>query len=529
MAIIRQRPSPPALPAHMPRVLYVGTAADEVCSIVTQHVGEIEIHYESRITEALLVARERKFDTVIVDQRNDDLATKLIVPLISALGANIRLIIVSDFKNVSQYLAVPGVARVLTAPLRAGQLLRVLGLDERQKHFNDRPKHQVAEHSPETAPTVVKAVPRIGVITLFFNHLMSMVSTLYKRAAFILLLALFVAFTFYGFLIGYFLLSSSWAAPMTLTRGHELVNKVERELTELRVAYGQNEQKMSEADLEKETAQQDLKDALVIVNYASGTISDEVKSIERRVKSSTKNLKRLAKVQVALQRQIEKGGMGKELEKLYANRLIDRKTYSAGSMGALEADQRLAMIENEIDQEQLFVESAGLTTDILSKLKIALDEGGPVSSLSASSPELLLLTKQAVDARAAQSMAQSKFKSSTQRRALLEKSSVVLQQQISQIENSTLGRAINERIDVVFVPYSNRHRFKVGTALFSCAFTVIWCDKVGKVGEPLPGEINAVHPFFGKPIRGHFVEAKLSDPSAAAREIIHGVRAPFYF
>lgn len=525
MPIIQPRHMPTALPAAMQRVLYIGHFADEVCAIITQHVGEISIHYETCINDALAAARTQEFTTVIIDQRNDDLATRLIVPLIAAMGANIRLVIVSDFKNISQYLAVPGVARVLAAPLRAGQLLRVLGLEVRAKHFDDRAKN----HKTNAASKVMEELPRVGMVQAFFNGLLTLVSTLYKRAAFILLLVLFVAFTFYGFLIGYFLLSSSWAAPMTLTRGHELVNKAERELTELRVAFGQNEQKISEANLAADTSKQEFEDASLIVNYASGTIAKEVTNIQKQAKSSAKNLRRLEKIQGGLQRQLQKGGMKRELENLYASRLIDRKTYTASAMGALEADQRLAMVEAEIDREQLFAERSEFTIEILRSLKTALDEGGPLSSLSSTSPELLLLTKQAVDARAAQSNANSKLKSSEQRKTLLEKSSAVLSQQIIQIENSTLGRAIDERIDVVFVPYSNRDRFKVGTPLYSCALTVIWCAKSGTVGEPLPGEINAVHPFFGKPIRGNFVEAKLSDPNAAAREIIHGVRAPFFF
>ncbi len=51
----------------------------------------------------------------------------------------------------------------------------------------------------------------------------------------------------------------------------------------------------------------------------------------------------------------------------------------------------------------------------------------------------------------------------------------------------------------------------------------------GTVEISLPGESNAVHPFFGKPIRGYFVEAILDDKNAGSQEIIHAERPPFFF
>ncbi len=109
------------------------------------------------------------------------------------------------------------------------------------------------------------------------------------------------------------------------------------------------------------------------------------------------------------------------------------------------------------------------------------------------------------------------------------KSIAVLQTQLSTLESSALARARDKRIDVVFVPYGNERQFEEGRDVYSCAFTILWCSKAGQVGQHLPGEISSVHPFFGKPIRGSFVELKLSSPDAAMREMIHGTRKPLFF
>ncbi len=112
---------------------------------------------------------------------------------------------------------------------------------------------------------------------------------------------------------------------------------------------------------------------------------------------------------------------------------------------------------------------------------------------------------------------------------MLRDNAALLDQRISDIEKGALGRAAMGRIDVIFVPYGNERSFKPGAKLYSCALTVLFCHRAGTVGEALPGESNAVHPFFGKPLRGFFVEARLDDPDAASEEIIHAGRPPFFF
>jgi|GEM_PF-3342730 hypothetical protein len=522
MAIIQNRAPAMALPRLSRRVLYIGPAADEVCAIVTQHVGEIDIRYESDVRAALVVARQSRFDTVIVDQRDESLATRLIVPLISGIGYDIKLVVVSGLKDVSQYLTVPGVARVLTAPIREGQLLRVLGLNSKPKHFNDAPK----SHRPVTAKRQGFVA---GLVHGFFSQLMAVVSALYKRAAFVLLLTLFVAFAFYALLIGYFLLSSSWGAPMTLSRGHELVNKVEKELTELRVALGKIDQELTENAMDKLRAERDLHDAQLLIKYSLGTVEKEIKASTRQRKTLAGNVKRMEKVRDVLDAQLTKGGMSEDLEALYKKRLIDKKTFNASALGLVEASQRLAAIDGEVELMKSQLENMAANDDMLKSLKLGLETGGPISSMSSASSDLLLLVKQSVDAKAAYDLAKSGLESGVVKVRQLKQSEAVLKLQIAALENSALARAISERVDVVFVPYANLGNFQPGTPIYSCLFTVFMCQQSGFVGDAQPGEFSSVHPFFGKPIRGVFVEAKITKPIAATREIIHGTRAPFFF
>lgn len=526
MATIQPRTPPAGLPAPARRVLYVGPAADEVCTIVTRHIGEIDIRYESSVRAALDLARQVRFDTAIIDQRDEQLATKLIVPLFADLGYPLRLVVVSGLSDVSQYLNVPGVARVLTAPVREGQLLRVLGLAPRpapRPHGRPPDEAQPAPAAADTGPA------RQSLNQAVFNPLMGYVSNLYKRAAFLLLLALFCAFAFYALLIAYFLLSSSWGAPMTLTRGHEMVNKIDRDLTELRVSLGKIDQEMTENAMLKTRATRDLHDAELLVKYSLGTVNKEIKASARRHKMLNDNIARMTKVRKVMQAQISHGGMEADLEKLYKKRLIDRKTYNAGTLGLVEASQRLAGMDADIEAMQGDVATLDGNADLLTSLRDGLEKGGPIASMAAADANLMLLVKQAVDAKAAMDLARSSLESSAVKTTQLQDSAAVLKLQISALESSALARALNGRVDVIFVPYTNLASFSPGTPLHTCAFTLFWCEQAGFVGDPQPGEFTSVHPFFGKPIRGIFVEAKLTKPVAATREIVHGTRAPFFF
>ena len=509
--------------SRVPRMLYIGPAADEICNILSNHIGRVETAYEQDVQAAFAQLRRRQFDVVFVDQRDENLAARLILPVLQSIGYPVEPVVISPLTDVGHYLAVPGVARVLSAPLKEAQVLRVLGLERRASTA------MPLEQEPPTRVAPEKPAAKRGIIQYLSDRFMNLVSTLYKRAAFVLLFTLFIAFAFYGVLIAFFLLSSGWGAPLTLTRGHELVNKVEREITEVSVALNQTDQRLSEQVLAKATAQRDLENAEALTKYAAGTVSKEIEVRERNHKSLVQAVKRLKKVRKQLASQVEGGGAAAGLDKLYKKRLINRNTYSTGTMNLVDASQKLAAIDIDIETAENNIAEFESGRAMLKSLKLALETGDNLSGISASSSDMLLLTKQASESLAARVIAKSQLENVESSFAALRKSKTVLEQQLATLGDSPLARALHKRVDVVFVPYGNESQFRLDQPLYSCAFTILWCSKVGKVGQALPGEINSVHPFFGKPIRGSFVEMHLDHADAAMREIIHGTRKPLFF
>jgi hypothetical protein len=507
-----------------PKILYLGQNADEVCDLVSPHIGAMSIDYTNNVNDALVLARAQKLDLIIVDQRDENLASKLILPLFSALGYPFKLIVITTLSDVGSYLRVPGVARVLTAPLRASQLSKALGLDS-TKIRHDKIKLAEEAKKDEVQPVA----PKKSLLTLISNFGMQIVSTAYKRLAFILLGVLFVSFTFYGFMIGFFLTSSGWAAPQTLTQGNPLVDRVQKDVGDLKLALNLNIQRISEAEQQMADAKRAQNDAHILVNFATDTVSKEIISRTRQIGVLNANIKRTEKIKRTFQKQMNKSGLGKDLADLYGKHLIDRKTYTSNTLGLLETGQRMAGLDTELDI--MSSDKAQLQTQVfmLHSLKSQLQQEGPISDVTAASSDLLLLTKQSLDARAVYDTAKIQYDVSQKTRDTLLNSKAVLQNQIANFENSTLGRAFANRVDVLFVPYTNASQFQPGMDLYTCKFTFVYCWKAGTIGQVLPGEINSVHPFFGKPIRGFLVEAKLNDTLAATREIIHAQRPPLFF
>lgn len=507
-----------------PKILYLGQNADEICDLVSPHIGAMSIDYVQGVNDALLIARGKSFNLIIVDQRDENLANRLILPLFNDLDYEFKLIVISSLSDVGAYLRVPGVARVLAAPVRARQFSMALGLDpEKERHDKIRLAEETAKVS------AVQGVPHRSPLVYLSNLGMQLVSTAYKRLAFILLGILFVSFTFYGVMIGFFLISSSWAAPQTLTTGNILVDKVQKDIGDLRLALNLNRQRFDEANQAANEATHAATEAKILVNFAGDTVEKEIISRDRQIRVLTQNAARTNKVRASFTKQLKAGGLRDDLATLYGKRLIDHKSYTSNTLGLLEAGQRMAGLQDQIDI--MDSDRAQLETQVamLHSLKDQLQSEGPMSTITAASADLLLLTKQALDARAAYNTALAQVDVSKTTSERLLNSKHLLETQIVNFESSILGRAITQRVDVLFVPYANASKFKTGAKLYTCQFTMIWCWKAGTVGQILPGEINSVHPFFGKPIRGYLVEALLTDTQAATHEIIHANYAPFFF
>jgi hypothetical protein len=501
------------------KVLYVGMVQDDIVDVFRDESNEFEIAQSHGTSDTIALANRCDFEYVVVDQSNEKNTLALLITLLAGTGHSFKLIVICQPEYVGKYLRVRGVDRVLACPVPHEQLRSALGFKTKT------PDTQRLLPEPESIPAAL--VP-LYFLQLIRNHGVATISTFYKNAAFVLLAVLFSAFCFYGILIGYFLVSTAWGAPVSLSSGHELVVKVEQQINDMRVNANLTSQRVSEAELEAAQATRAHEDAKLLVGYVLGTVEGEIEARTARQNTLGKSVKRISGLKHTFEKQLKSNGMSAELADLFEKHLIDRNTYDSGTLGLLEAGQRLSGLEGDLEVARDNVVSADADIKMLKSLQKQL-KGGPMMTIAAASADLILLTKQAVDARSVFDQSKVQLASAQRRLSLLGDSKEILDKRISELLQSPLGRAIKSKVYVIFVPYGNEKSFQVGTPLYSCALTVVICHRAGKVGAAVPGESNAVHPFFGKPIRGFFVEAILDDTGAASQEIIHAGRPPFFF
>ncbi len=115
------------LPQALPQILYIGSHKAELRPAVMLVDGLAVVATHS-VDLGLAHARQCRFDYVIFDQRDPDLASKHIAPLVMGLGYAAKMVVISQLGNLSAYLKVPRLAAVLSAPIRPPHLLRALGL-----------------------------------------------------------------------------------------------------------------------------------------------------------------------------------------------------------------------------------------------------------------------------------------------------------------------------------------------------------------------------------------------------------------
>lgn len=91
--------------------------------------------------------------------------------------------------------------------------------------------------------------------------------------------------------------------------------------------------------------------------------------------------------------------------------------------------------------------------------------------------------------------------------------------------NSSGGQQLN----FAFVPYDNQANATAGAPVYDCYLNMILCRKVGTVKQIFPGEQVITHPIFKTQIRGLTILMDLSHPESAKSQTVFLGRKPLLF
>lgn len=92
-----------------------------------------------------------------------------------------------------------------------------------------------------------------------------------------------------------------------------------------------------------------------------------------------------------------------------------------------------------------------------------------------------------------------------------------------------LNTAGGETLYFAFVPYTNQAVAVAGKPIYDCYLNMIVCRKVGAVKQIFTGEEDALHPIFKTAIRGFLIQMNLDHPDSAKSETVFLGRKPLLF
>jgi hypothetical protein len=84
-------------------------------------------------------------------------------------------------------------------------------------------------------------------------------------------------------------------------------------------------------------------------------------------------------------------------------------------------------------------------------------------------------------------------------------------------------------VNFAFVPYDNQTSASPGSAVYDCYLNMVLCRKVGTVKQIFAGEEHAIHPIFRTDIRGFMIQMQLDHPESAKSKTVFLNHKPLFF
>ncbi|MEO0329129.1 MAG: hypothetical protein AAF217_11105 [Pseudomonadota bacterium] len=532
---------------QLKRILVIGKAARGIANTLTRSTQSAEVFAAGNGQEALKFLQSGPFDHVLVDNR-DDGTLALTIPALARVKTIGKLTILAGPQSADTISAIPGVETVIRAPYNPAEIAHALNVKlvgnraQRQNKNN-----QASQKEPVEIPQPQREVERarvdenqeedmrpvflkvLSALAHLVPNLTSILSTLYKNTALVLLGSLFLAFISYGVMIAYFLIANDWSTPLQLQRGHETVMKAERELGQLQVKRNLVLQQLADAKGKETLGQKDLERAAILAQIVGSTLDQEIENQKDKEVLVEDDLDALLGVLDSYGNKTNRQKERERLRSAFKRRVITRRTFQQSMLELSKIEENIVNLNERISMKQSGQRLGTQSSTYLTQLRAQLDGAAAGTIIATGKAEFIPIANQVMEVQQIRSAANANLSEATTAKVTLQNSISVLNNSIEELEKTPMIRALEKPVNVLFVPYDNANAYEAGKPLYTCTLAIFWCSKVGTVGESLGGEITTTHPFFGKPMRGQFVEANLTEKSAALKEIIHVGRPPLFF
>ena len=333
-----------------------------------------------------------------------------------------------------------------------------------------------------------------------------LVLTLYRVFAIAVLYLVLIGIFGYAWIMGFYAVNTSWAAPVILAASDEksldfrekLVTS-QQTIEDLKVdtnklQTGLAEMKAHRAALLALAPQ--LRDAIAREKAHNTTAGPALEQLDKQKLADN------AKTQKVL-------GQLKEVE------VNINKDLAAGLITKGDAAQQLSALNQAQDAY----------TD--SKIAEVLLTDSVLDKTTTGTNTLNVLEKQAeLQSEVAQldiaiSVAEKQFYEESRQIARL-REAIATAKQSPYYLNASGGQILY----FAFVPYDNQAHATVGSSIYDCYLNMILCRHVGTVKAMFPGEEQAIHPIFKTQIRGFMIQMTLDHAESAKSKTVFLGRKP---
>jgi hypothetical protein len=356
---------------------------------------------------------------------------------------------------------------------------------------------EVVKKTPDAKPSVIQPMVYKSVVTV------------YRIFAIVTLYAVLAGVLAYGFVMGFYALNTSWAAPVILSPADDK----SLDFTEKLVTSRQTLEDLN-VDLKK------LNDGVAEMNKhraALEALEPELQAAIAREKqhnlATGPQLMELNK-----QKQSDNLKTQKVMEQIKeVEATIDRDLAAGLITKGDAATQRAALNQVQSSYTDSKIGAVLLTDNILEKTTT------DTKTLDVLDKQAELISEIA-QLDIAIGVAQKQISEETKQVTRL-KEAITTAKQTPYYLSVSGATAVN----FAFVPYDNQSSASPGSAVYDCYMNMVLCRKVGTVKQIFAGEEHAIHPIFRTDIRGFMIQMQLDHPESAKSKTVFLNHKPLFF
>lgn len=333
--------------------------------------------------------------------------------------------------------------------------------------------------------------------------------TTYRIFAITVLYLVLLGVIAYAFVMGFYAVNSSWAAPVILSAQDEksldfrekLVTS-QQTIEDLKVDTGKLESGIAEMKSHRDSLvplEPQLEQAISRERAHDRATGPELAALDKQKLADNAQTKQVLS----------------QLENMQAN---IQKDLAAGLITRSDAATQLAALNQTADSyTDSRIAEVLLTDSVLDKTTIgtsSLDVLEKQSELRSEASQLDVAIQVAE-------------KQLTEEQRQIER----LHEAIATAKQSPyyLSATGQQRIYFAFVPYEDQSSATPGSPIYDCYLNMIACRKVGTVKQVFPGEEQATHPIFKTQIRGFLIQMDLTHPESAKSKTVFMGGKPLLF